>query len=79
MAWLSITEFSVTNKMSPSTIRRKIKANTIKFKLEDGKYYLLDEKTDSPPDDKDKLIRSLREEIAELKMLVKILEKQKTS
>ncbi|MFH1223119.1 MAG: hypothetical protein V1647_02100 [Pseudomonadota bacterium] len=79
MAWLSITEFSVLNKMSPSTIRRKIKANVIKFKLEEGKYYLLDEKGGAPNDEKDVLIRSLREEVSELKMLVKILEKQKNS
>jgi len=79
MAWLPITEYAMLNKTSPSTIRRRIKSNSIQFKLEDGKYYLLDERTGAPLDDKDKMIRSLKEEISELKMLISILEKQKNT
>jgi hypothetical protein len=41
--WLSITEYSVRHSISPSTIRRKIKQNSIKFKVENGKYFLFDE------------------------------------
>jgi len=77
MGWLSITEYSVTNRTSPSTIRRRIKNKSIKFKLEGGKYFILDDNNSLAPDDKDRTIRALREEIAELKMLISILEKQK--
>ena len=79
MAWLSITEYAVLNKTSPSTIRRHIRDNSIQFKLENGKYYLLDEKSNDSLSDKDKTIRALKEEISELKMLISILEKQKNT
>lgn len=38
--WLPITEYAVRTGVSLSTIRRKIKTNTIRFKLERGKYML---------------------------------------
>lgn len=38
--WLPIIEFSVKTGVSLSTIRRKIKSNSIQFKLEKGKYLL---------------------------------------
>jgi hypothetical protein len=44
--WLPITEYSLKNKMSISTIRRKIKSNTLKFKVENGKYFIIDEDAD---------------------------------
>jgi hypothetical protein len=40
-AWLPITEFSVRSGMSLSTIRRKIKSNSIQFKVDKGKYFIL--------------------------------------
>lgn len=41
--WLSISEFSTKYGLSVSTLRRRIKSNKIEFRLETGKYYLLDE------------------------------------
>ena len=42
-SWLPITEYAVKNRVSVSTIRRKIKNQEIKYKLESGKYFVLDE------------------------------------
>lgn len=39
--WLPITEYSVKSGMSLSTIRRKIKSNSIAYRLERGKYLIL--------------------------------------
>jgi hypothetical protein len=39
-AWLTITDYSALKKVSISTIRRHIKGNVIKWKREEGKYYL---------------------------------------
>lgn len=42
MEWLSLAEYSMKHKVSISTLRRRIKAEDIQFKLEDGKYLILD-------------------------------------
>lgn len=39
--WLPLIEYSMKSGVSLSTIRRKIKANSIPFKLEKGKYLIL--------------------------------------
>ncbi len=114
MNWFSIMEYSLKKSISPSTIRRKIKNNTINFKLDGGKYLIQDDSQTnqsatcySEPktindvlnftektlnemtrinteflEEKDKIIRlqeqnikELKEEIAEFKMLVDVLEK----
>jgi hypothetical protein len=41
--WLPITEYSTKYKVSVSTLRRRIKANDIRFVFEDGKYFIADE------------------------------------
>ena len=41
--WLSLTEYSLKHHVSISTLRRKIKADDIQYKLDDGKYYIFDE------------------------------------
>ena len=46
--WLSLTEYSLKHHVSISTLRRKIKADDIQYKLDDGKYYLFDESTQLP-------------------------------
>ena len=40
-AWLPIVEYSLKSGLSLSTIRRKIKTNSIPFRLEKGKYFIL--------------------------------------
>ncbi|MEI6079183.1 MAG: hypothetical protein WCQ53_00905 [bacterium] len=44
--WLPITEYSLKNGISISTIRRKIKNKTLESKIENGKYFILDALTD---------------------------------
>jgi predicted site-specific integrase-resolvase len=39
--WLSIVEYSNFKKLSISTIRRYIKAGRLKYKAENGKYFIL--------------------------------------
>ncbi len=40
--WLPLAEYSLKNKVSISTLRRKIKAADIEYRLDDGKYLILD-------------------------------------
>lgn len=89
-AWLTIMEYSRLKGVSISTIRRHIKANLVKFREEDGKYFIY---THSAPTqaandqeaeifalklEQDRLkrqIQSLFEELAEAKMLIELYEK----
>lgn len=41
--WLSLVDYSNKYKVSISTLRRKIKIEDIPFRLESGKYYIIDE------------------------------------
>lgn len=38
--WLPLTEFSVRSGISTSTIRRKIKSNSLQYRLENGRYLI---------------------------------------
>ncbi|MGZ3713235.1 MAG: hypothetical protein ACXVBE_15835, partial [Bdellovibrionota bacterium] len=42
--WLPLTEYALRSGMSISTLRRKIKANSIQFKMEDGRYLIASDK-----------------------------------
>lgn len=42
-SWLPLTEYSLKHDVSISTLRRRIKAENIRFRFEDGKYFILDE------------------------------------
>ncbi len=39
--WLSLTEYAVRSGVSTSTIRRKIKSNSILYRLDNGRYMIL--------------------------------------
>lgn len=41
--WLPLTDYSTKYKVSVSTLRRRIKAEDIRFRFEDGKYFISDE------------------------------------
>ena len=41
--WLPLIEYSNKHQISISTLRRRIKDNSILFKLEDGKYFIIDD------------------------------------
>ncbi|MFN8370004.1 MAG: hypothetical protein U0T83_05205 [Bacteriovoracaceae bacterium] len=81
--WLDISEYSRIKEISISTIRRQIKLNKVKFKLEDGKYFIFSEDTAAANDfhlhELEKIKKEnikLKEEIEELKMLIMIYEKK---
>lgn len=113
--WLPLLTYSTKYNVSISTLRRRIKSNQVKHKLEAGKYVLLDEApTDTevesaPPvvaaapvsnvemaalasahklvdelkiayakilKEKEDQISQLKEEVADLKMLTRIMEEQ---
>jgi hypothetical protein len=42
-SWLPLTDYSTKYRISVSTLRRRIKADDIKFRFEDGKYFIMDE------------------------------------
>lgn len=47
--WLPLTEYAIRSGMSISTLRRKIKSNTISYKMEEGRYLIRgDELADAP-------------------------------
>lgn len=39
-AWLPLTEFALRSGISISTLRRKIKSNSIAYKMEEGRYLI---------------------------------------
>ncbi len=41
--WLPLTDYSTKYKVSVSTLRRRIKAEDINYRLDDGKYFIIDE------------------------------------
>lgn len=42
-SWLPLAEYSMKHQISVSTLRRRIKADEIKFRFDDGKYLILDD------------------------------------
>ncbi len=42
-SWLPLAEYSMKHHVSISTLRRRIKADDLKFRFNDGKYLILDE------------------------------------
>lgn len=88
--WLSINDYSRYKDVSISTIRRHIKNNILKYKEENGKYFIYVPSTEKLRlrEEEEVLkikletellrtqIRRLREENNELRMLVEIYEKQ---
>lgn len=42
-SWLALADYSTKYKVSVSTLRRRIKAEDINFRLADGKYFIIDE------------------------------------
>ena len=87
--WLSITDYSRYKNVSISTIRRHIKTNIVKYKEENGKYFIYVPSTEKLKQRGDEEIlkiklelellrsqvRELREENNELRMLVDLYER----
>lgn len=43
--WVQLNDYANKHNVSVSTLRRRIKTNKIQFKLEDGKYYILEDES----------------------------------
>ena len=41
-SWIALTDYSSKHRISVSTLRRRIKADDIKYRFQDGKYFLMD-------------------------------------
>lgn len=41
-SWLPLAEYSMKHHVSISTLRRRIKADDIRFRFDDGKYFILE-------------------------------------
>lgn len=108
--WLPLIEYSNKHQISISTLRRRIKDNSISFKLEDGKYFIIDDTVEkaargrkpieipapifSPVTQKNEVLEELKkaylatlqskeeqifqlkEEVSDLKTLVRVLESE---
>ena len=87
--WLSILDYATAKKTSISTIRRSIKAGHVKFREENGKYFIWTKeiKNDYSEEKKELAIklelaflkkqhRELTEEVNDLKMLLNVYENQ---
>ena len=42
-SWLPLAEYSMKHHVSISTLRRRIKSEDVKFRFDDGKYFICDE------------------------------------
>lgn len=90
--WLSVLEYAAYKNKSISTVRRYIKANRVKFKDDNGKYFIWIKNYSDQKSSEEKEVlelklenerlkkenRIIKEEINELKMLVQIYESDKT-
>lgn len=88
--WLSILEFAAYKKKSISTVRRYIKANRVKYKEENGKYFIWTKNYMPNQSAQEKELLSvklenqrlkkelieLKEELAEKKMLLDLYESE---
>lgn len=81
--WFGVLEFANFEKISVSTVRRRIKANKLKFKMVDGKYLIYSEIPKIPINSYNKGSKKLElklkkviEENNELKMLVRLYEQK---
>lgn len=87
-SWIPLLEYAVRKNLSLSTLRRYIKSDKVRYRLEKGKYFLLDESPQigrelNDPAQLDFQIKALqyeeelqkaRQEIAELKTLIAFYE-----
>lgn len=81
--WLSILDYANVKKISISTIRRSIKTGHVKFKEENGKYFIWMKDLSAQKEELAKNLeteflkrrnRELEEEINDLRMLLQVYE-----
>ena len=76
--WLSILDYADYRGISISTIRRYIKASQVKYKKENGKYFIFvtDENYQRKRNSQEKSQLSTKLELEELKRRIRILEEE---
>jgi hypothetical protein len=88
--WIPLMDYSLKKGLSLSTLRRYIKANKVKFRIENGRYLLFDDDWDNNNNAKIEPLKNAQsklhtlqvglqkahEEIAELKMLIALYEEK---
>lgn len=76
--WLSITDYSAYRNISISTVRRYIKSERVRFKKEDGKYFIhvSDENYTIRVNKKEREELSLKLQLHELKDRIRLLEEE---
>ena len=78
-AWIPLLDYAMKKEISLSTLRRYIKAKKVQYRLENGRYLLLDDDAGGVADTTSNPVAELqraKEEIAELKMLVALYEEK---
>jgi hypothetical protein len=71
--WIDIMEYSHREKVSLSTIRRRIKSGKIQCVKKEGKYYIYSQKLSAS---ENKKMLDIEQENLELKMLLNIYEQK---
>lgn len=89
--WIPLMDYAIRRGVSLSTLRRHIKANKIQYRVENGKYLLLDRPDEAAVNESGQQeaaalqaklqkvetdLQKAQEEIAELKMLVALYEEK---
>ena len=84
--WLSILAYAAHQEISISTIRRYIKSNRVRYKQENGKYFIfIEDKNNSRPSDElvalqqenlnlRNTVKLQQQELEDLKMLISLYE-----
>lgn len=75
-AWLSIVDYSHYKKTSISTIRRHIKNNILKYKEENGKYFVFIPSPEKLKKNEDAEIFRMKLELEEIKISLKRLKEE---
>lgn len=48
-SWLPLNDYANRHRLSVSTVRRRIKSEKVKFRLDDGRYFILDDVNEQSP------------------------------
>ncbi|MBY0471829.1 hypothetical protein K2X30_11740 [bacterium] len=71
--WIPLMEYATKKGVSLSTLRRYIKSDKVQYRVENGRYLLLDPDASNSIEEQ---LRKAHEEIAELKMLIALYEEK---
>lgn len=58
--WVQLNDYANKHNISVSTLRRRIKTNKIQFKLEDGKYFILEDESSRVANEQSRASETMR-------------------